>query len=91
MHIEACEKSGLSIRAYADTQGLPVGSLYNARHRLNAIGAWSPTKADEPRPESSVTPAPTARFQRVVVRSESEADEKTSPFPASIEGRQVNA
>ena len=34
MHLRVCEKSGLTMRAYAEQHGLSVSSLYEAKRRL---------------------------------------------------------
>lgn len=84
-HVEACETSGLSCRAYADAHGIKVGNLYNARHLLKEKGVWRAAEADDPRSEPSVPSQPPAGFQRVVVGSE--AAEESQPFSAHVSGQ----
>jgi hypothetical protein len=37
-HLQACERSGETIRRYGERQGLSVHSLYSARKRLRGLG-----------------------------------------------------
>jgi hypothetical protein len=37
-HLQACERSGETIRRYGERQGLSIHSLYSARKRLRGIG-----------------------------------------------------
>ena len=82
-HIEACDQSGLSARAYADEHGLKVNSLYNARHLLKAKGVLRGTGAEQPQRVQSTQPEPKTRFQRVVVRPEEEPEADVPAFCAS--------
>jgi hypothetical protein len=69
-HIKACEKSGSTIKAYADEQGLPVGSLYNARHQLKAKGLWSSDPTDWVEADCEHPTKPTPAFRRVIVATD---------------------
>jgi len=86
-HVEAGEKSGLSIVAYADAHDLKVGSLYNARHLLKEKGVWRSAETDEARTEPGVATGSKASFQRVVVRSAGKPESK--PFSARVSGQDV--
>lgn len=54
-HVEACERSGLTSKSYAESQGLSVSRLYAWRKRLVARGLW----------KRDAVVAPAERFQRV--------------------------
>ncbi|MEN8184859.1 MAG: hypothetical protein ABFS46_20250 [Myxococcota bacterium] len=57
----ACEKSGLTAKAYARRQRLSIHALYQARKRLRAMGALKPAA---PRP-SQVKARASGGFARV--------------------------
>jgi len=62
-HHGACEKSGLTAKAYARRQRLSIHALYQARKRLRALGALEAAAA---RP-SKAQPAGSGGFARVEV------------------------
>ena len=39
-HIEACERSGQTTKAYAESQGLSVSMMYSWRKELAVKGVW---------------------------------------------------
>jgi hypothetical protein len=55
-HLEKLETEGITAKAYAAREGLPVDALYQAKKRLVARGAW-------PRPRSEAEPT----FARVKI------------------------
>jgi hypothetical protein len=62
-HHGACEKSGLTAKAYARRHRLSIHALYQARKRLRALGAL---EAGAPRP-SKANPRRGGGFARVEV------------------------
>ncbi len=73
-HHGACEKSGLTAKAYARRHRLSIHALYQARKRLRAMGALEPaatrSSQAEPRPSGGFTrvEAPAAARPRYRVR-----------------------
>lgn len=45
-HLEAAERTGISLREYADNNGLEVQSLYTGKHVLKRLGAWPVKQAE---------------------------------------------
>ena len=41
-HIRSCEKSGETLKSYAERKGLSVGSLYEAKKKLRVHGVLAP-------------------------------------------------
>jgi len=85
-HIEACGESGLSARAYADEHGLKVSRLYNARHQLKAKSVLFGDGTEQAQAVQSAPTEAKARFQRVVVRPEAEANSAAFSAPRSSQG-----
>ena len=59
-HLEACERSGETTKAYAEAHGLSVSMMYSWRKELTMRGVWS-RRSDISRP---------SRFDRVEVFNE---------------------
>ena len=71
--IEACEKSGESLKAYARRHGLSVDALYQAKkeaRRQGLIPAYRRPNTSEMRKRSTESPS---RFVKVVRRTEASA------------------
>jgi len=47
-HVQACDKSGLSMKAYAHTNELSVGSFYTWKKTLRRKGVIADSQADAP-------------------------------------------
>ena len=43
-HLTAADVAGISLRAYADREGLPVQSLYTWKQKLRKKGLWPTTQ-----------------------------------------------
>jgi hypothetical protein len=71
-HLQACAQQGVSLSAYASTQGLKVGALYEAKSRLRKQGAWPPSGARFMRvqaPSVSANESPRGSLFRVSLRN----------------------
>ena len=73
-HLEACRRSGLSIRAYAEQAGLSRHTLYSASNQLRR-GGVSIDGADS---------APRASFAKVECRDRSDRGAKASVWRARL-------
>jgi hypothetical protein len=58
-HLERVQSQGVTIKAYAQEQGVSFHAMYQAKKRLRALGAWPARKKTAP-----------ASFARVAVRDE---------------------
>ncbi len=66
-HILACEKSGESLKAYAERHGLSVHALYQAKKMARQRGLLPPHRIDEGRAKKRKRSDP-VRFTEAVVR-----------------------
>lgn len=60
-HVEACARSGQTMRAYAESQGLSVQTLYSWKQQLRQSGALAPAS------RTPVSTGTSPRFQRLEV------------------------
>ena len=66
-HIHACEKSGESLKAYAERHGLSVHALYQAKKMARQRGLLPPHRIDESRAAKKKRSG-SVRFTEAVVR-----------------------
>ena len=66
-HIHACEKSGESLKAYAERHGLSVHALYQAKKMARQRGLLPPHRIDESRAAKKKR-SNSVRFTEAVVR-----------------------
>ncbi len=68
--IEACEKSGESVKAYAQRHGLSVGVLYQAKKEARRQGLIPPHRSQNTAPVAKPPKVGSTRFVRAVRKAE---------------------
>ena len=68
-HIRSCEKSGETLKSYAERKGLSVGSLYEAKKKLRVQGIVAP-HGKPPAAAARSGPSQPPRFIEAVRRAD---------------------
>jgi hypothetical protein len=68
-HIRSCEKSGETLKSYAERKGLSVGSLYEAKKKLRVHGIVAP-HGKPPAAAARSGPSQPPRFIEAVRRAD---------------------
>ena len=69
VHIRSCEKSGETLKSYAERKGLSVGSLYEAKKKLRVHGIVAP-HGKPPAAAARSGPSQPSRFIEAVRRAD---------------------
>jgi len=80
-HLQACEGSGQSMRAYAESEGIPVKLLYSWKCQLRRRGLW-PVAPE--RSSSCPAPSPQLSFERVEVVGQASASHCRIELPNGV-------
>jgi hypothetical protein len=64
VHVRAASEQGVSVRAYASSQGLSANAMYQAKAQLTTVGAWPRVSRHL---KSSGKPVEHSRFVRAKV------------------------
>ena len=85
-HIRSCEKTGETLRSYAERKGLSVGSLYEAKKKLRVRGILAP-HSKPPAALASLRESRPPRFIEAVRRAD--AREGTVSWRVRVPGGEL--